>query len=424
MSGTTFALAGTGLHGQEHDLYDLPLTTTAAAAELFRDAQQRLLRVQVGVETPLQAAVSSDPGFALGHATLAVMGHDFDVPVDTAAHLRAALDTAPQATLRERSFVAAVAARIRGADDHKARLRQHLAEHPRDALALNMAVPTMAFSGAVEVPEEAWALVEAGDPVFGADPWFSGLLAFVRQEQGRFGEADTLALRALGADPSAGHAAHAMAHVYYESGRHADGLRWIDDWICDNRATTFQPSHYSWHAALHELALGDDTAVRRRYVAELAPAHVQGVRALVDSASLLWRARLSGSWHGELPIEEVLSVVDEGMLVEPQTPFVAMHSAVALAAGGDADGLRLLGRHAAADVRRDFRELVTPFAAAMHALVQRRPGRASDMLLQLMPDVERFGGSKAQREVVERTLLFALVESGRTDTAQDLVQLR
>jgi hypothetical protein len=420
----TPVLTDTDTRCQQHDLYDLPLTTTAAAAELFRDAQARLLRVQTGAAAPLQRAVALDPEFALGHAMLAVLARDFDLPIDAVAHMRLALNSAFRATARERSFVAAVAARLRGAADRKERLVQHLADHPRDALALNMAVPTIAFSGAVQVPDEAWALVEAARPVFGSDWWFGGIHAFFLQERGRFAEADTVAAGALASDPAAGHAAHAMAHVFYETGRHGDGLRWIDQWIRDNRSTTFQPSHYSWHAALHELALGDETAVRRRYVSELAPAHVQGVRALVDSASLLWRARVADSWHGTLPIDDVLSVVDDSLLTEPSTPFMAMHSAVALAARGDSVGLRLLGRHASVDVRSDFRELVAPFAAAMYALVDGRPDRCAAMLLPLMPAVERFGGSKAQREVVEQTLLFALVEAGRGDTAQNLVQLR
>jgi hypothetical protein len=336
--------------------------------------------------------------------------------------MRSALDSVDRASARERSFVGAVSARIRGADGHQSRLLRHLAEHPRDAVALNMAVPTIAFSGAVEVPQQAWALVEAARPVFGSDWWYGGLLAFVRQEQGRFDEADSLAVGALASDPAAGHAAHALAHVFYETGRHGDGLQWIDGWIGANRHTTFQPAHYSWHAALHELALGDETAVRRRYVSELGPSSVQGVRALIDSASLLWRARIADSWHGELPIDDVLSVVDEHLLVAPPTPFVGMHAAIALAARQDATGLRLLGRHAALDPQRDHRDLVAPFAAAMAALVDGRPDRAAGLLLRLMPDVARFGGSKAQREVVEQTLLYALVEARQLRVAGRLVQ--
>jgi len=250
----------------------------------------------------------------------------------------------------------------------------------------------------------------------------SRLLAFVRQEQGHFAEAGELAVGALADEPAAGHAAHALTHVFYETGRHAEGLRWLDDWLRDNRRTTFQPSHYSWHAALHELALGDEDAVRRRYARELSLASVQGVRALVDSASLLWRARIDDAWLGAVPIDEVLSVVDEQLLVRSPTPFVAMHAAVALAARGDAVGLRQLGRRAALDPRRAYRELVVPLAAAMAALVDQRPDRAAQILLRLMPEVEGFGGSKAQREVIELTLIHALMEAGNSRAAQQLIQ--
>jgi hypothetical protein len=148
---------------------------------------------------------------------------------------------------------------------------------------------------------------------------------------------------------------------------------------------------------------------------------VQGVRALVDSASLLWRARIDDKWQGDVPIDELLSVVDEQLLVNPPTLFVAMHAAVALATRGDAVGLRLLGRNAALDPRPAYRELVTSLAAAMSALVGQRPARAAEILLQLMPQVGQFGGSKAQREVIELTLLHALLEAGNSQAAQELV---
>ena len=50
----------------------------------------------------------------------------------------------------------------------------------------------------------------------------------------------------------------------------------------------------------------------------------------------------------------------------------------------------------------------------MAALVDDHPDRAAQILLRLMPEVERFGGSKAQREVIELTLLHALHGVGTT----------
>jgi hypothetical protein len=44
------------------------------------------------------------------------------------------------------------------------------------------------------------------------------------------------------------------------------------------------------------------------------------------------------------------------------------------------------------------------------------------LLLGLLPDAWRFGGSNAQREIIEQTLLYALVEAGRTDSAQQLTK--
>ncbi len=194
--------------------------------------------------------------------------------------------TSRGATARERSHVHAVTSHVRG--DSRP-LVAHLREYPRDALLLSTAVPTIAFAGVTEVPQEAWAIVERAIPAYGDDWWFTGLLAFVRQEQRRFDEAMELSCRSLAVEPAAGHSAHARAHAHYETGDHEDGLAWMDAWVTGDGATTESLSHFSWHAALHELSLGDMAAVRRRYDAQLRPEHGLGCRALVDSGSLLFR---------------------------------------------------------------------------------------------------------------------------------------
>ena len=57
----------------------------------------------------------------------------------------------------------------------------------------------------------------------------------------------------------------------------------MDGWVTGDGASTESLSHFSWHAALHELSLGDLDAVRRRYDAQLRPEHGLGCRALVDT---------------------------------------------------------------------------------------------------------------------------------------------
>ena len=106
---------------------------------------------------------------------------------------------------------------------------------------------------------------------------------------------------ALSVEPSSGHAAHARAHVFYETGQHAAGLAWLDEWISARGPEANHRSHFSWHAALHELMQDDVEAVRRRYERELAPPLVTGSRALVDSGALLWRCHVTETWEGPLP---------------------------------------------------------------------------------------------------------------------------
>jgi hypothetical protein len=148
------------------------------------------------------------------------------------------------------------------------------------------------------------------------------------------------------------------------------------------------------------------------------------VRALVDSGSLLWRARLSDSWRGELPSAgDILASVERDVLERPATAFTALHAAVALTAAGDLAALHRLRDHAlgADDVQR---EVVAPLCEAFAALVEERFHDAAHGLDALLPVLRRVGGSAAQREVVEETLLYALVSAGRCDAARRLLDER
>ncbi|WP_174447556.1 FAD/NAD(P)-binding protein [Streptomyces prunicolor] len=402
----------------------LPLSTHAEAATAYRNGLDRVLKVRAGAEDAFARAVALDPGFALGHAALALLGHECGAAVDVPRALADAQRCARErADERERSFVDVITCRVQSADGDRALLR-HLDTHPADALALAAAVPTIAFSGVTDLDDDyALRLVERTSPAYDGHWFHTSLLAFLRQEQGRLHEAGELAHRALGVEPASGHAVHALAHVHYESGAHEAGRDWLDRWVSGQGRGAVHRAHFSWHIALHELALDDPAAVRRRWFAQLAPGRVTGVRALVDSGSLLWRARLSGNWQGELPTSDVLDSVACEVLERPATAFTALHAAVALTAAGDLPALRRLRDHAAgADPVQ--REVVAPLCDAFAALVEHRFHEAAVGLDALLPDLRKVGGSAAQREVVEETLLYALVSAGRCDAARRLLDAR
>ena len=58
------------------DPLGLPLSTTAEAAAAYNAGLERLMRLQSGADEKLLEAVTLDPDFAVGHAALAMLGHE------------------------------------------------------------------------------------------------------------------------------------------------------------------------------------------------------------------------------------------------------------------------------------------------------------------------------------------------------------
>ncbi len=411
------------------DPLGLALSTTAEAAASFNAGLERVMRLQSGAEELLRTATELDPGFALAHAALAMLGHEAGAPADVAASLAAAREAVRvRGDEREHSLVDVIGRRVTDVRRSGASaLKTHIASYPRDVLAVSAAVPTIAFSGVTDLQQEAWELVEGLAPAYGDHWWYISLLAFTRQDQSRFDEAGFLAESALACEPSSGHAVHAQTHVMYETGQHEEGRNWLDHWITETGRSAGYRAHFAWHAALHELALGDVEAVRRRYQQRLAPPAVTGVRALIDSASLLWRWRLDvpGIAAGALPpIAPVISAIDQPLLSRPQTPFIALYAAVALAAADDVSGLEALRRYARESSEPAMRTSVAGICEALIAVVEGRWDTAWRLLDSLLPGLIHIAGSAAQREVFEDALLHALIQDGETGRAADLLDSR
>ena len=92
---------------------------------------------------------------------------------------------------------------------------------------------------------------------------------------------------------------------------------------------------------LHDLGLGDIKAVLERYDRDLSPFVLEGIRSLVDGASLLWRLDLIGIPDRAGDIAKVRAMAGRE-LIDPSTAFSAMHAALADAAAGDVDSLTRL----------------------------------------------------------------------------------
>ncbi len=131
-----------------------------------------------------------------------------------------------------------------------------------------------------------------------------------------------------------------------------------------------------------------------------------------------------GRAHRPRPSQSPLDVSPATWLTAPSTEFAALHSALALAVAGDADGLATLRGYAQAHPRPVYREASAPLCTGLAAVLEGRWASAAAILADLLPLLPRVGGSAAQRDVVEETLLYALIRDDQHERAARLLTTR
>src|SRR5579875_3786809 len=401
------------------DPFGLGLSTTRAAGDAFSSAVLRLLQVESGAEGLLEEAIRLDPDFSLAHGVLAtVLAERAGDPVRISALLHRARETSHRAGDREASFVTCAVLWCADGLSGDASLVRHVRTWPRDAYAVSLLVPSISSGGVTDCVYRVWSLIDELAAGVGDAWWLSSLRAFGCAERRRWLEAEDLALGALEAQPGAGHAAHALAHVLYETGRHEGAVDWIDDWLAGpGRRQEFR-GHFAWHAALVELVAGDHDAVERRFDRELAP--LVGNRMLVDGGSIVARAALHGHPLGPGRRRWVAAAAGEALRA-PSSPFLAWNAAVFAAIGGDAPAVQAIEVQARtlAQRGRARAEAWSQVAVVCRALREHGRGRlafAAD-LLRSLGDTSPLGGSPAQRELLEDLALRWLAEAGHRESA-------
>lgn len=130
-----------------------------------------------------------------------------------------------------------------------------------------------------------------------------------------------------------------------------------------------------------------------------------------------------------VPADEETAVLahlrDAHLLVPARTPDSPDAATWGLlAADGDAAALTRLAGESAQHEDRVFRDVVSPLCAGLVSVVEERWDAASTALTSVVATMAPLGGSKAQREVVEDTLVHALAMAGRTTEAAAVLDER
>ena len=415
------------------DRYGLALGTTSTAAHAaYVEGVDCLLAAQPGAEPAFTRALEHDPSFALaaiGRArTLALHGRAAEAR-DGVAHARL---LAARASDRERRHVEALALGIEGRlPEALAATRTHVAEFPRDAMVLAPVTGVfglIGFSGDPDREEQLLALLDSVATHYGDDWWFLGLHAFAAIEAGLVDVGRRRVERALALNPRSANAVHVFAHACYETGDDDVGAKFLDGWLPTYPHEGTLNCHLWWHVALFGIARGDLDGAWAAYLERIAPGASWGppMNTLTDSASFLWRAELVGgarrpdSWH---------AVHEYARATFPRAgiPFADAHAAVACAGAGDAERLEALaamlrdtdgaGRHPASPVVAAIGEGFAAFSRGDFAAAIAR-------LAPILDEHVRIGGSRAQRDLIELTLLAAYLRAGRAAEAEALLARR
>src|SRR6202045_2399502 len=399
------------------DRFNLPITS--ASAEAVGDyvaAVDLLLSANPGAEQRLARASANDPDFALAHvANARLLQIRARMPEARAAAARAEA-LRDRVSLREKGHLDAIAAAVRGSATEALDLvRSHAAVYPRDALPLSLALGVfglLGFSGRVDHHEAQLALLQELAPSWGEDWWFLGYLGWAYIETGAVEIGTRLVERSLAGTPRNAHAAHQRVHGFFESGDAAGGAAFLEAWLPDYDRAGQLHCHLSWHLALFELARGAAARARATYLDSIRPSVAQSapMLSLADSASFLWRWRLYGAAP---PLDQQWGeVAAHARRHFPQASlsFADLHAALAEAATGDDEFVqRRIGglHHLARDGRLPSGNVAPALYAGAAALARGANAEAARLLEAAHPDLPRIGGSHAQREVFEDSLIFA-----------------
>jgi tetratricopeptide (TPR) repeat protein len=417
------------------DSRGLPVSTDSVIAlERYELAMRQTLGYVGNPIEALDEALAEDPDFGGAHALradLAVMSSEQGALSLIQASVEAMSRPGSRATPREQAHVRAAEAWLEGRFERAVHLYGEVAlEHPRDLIALQAAhIIDFYLGDSILLRDhvaQAMPYWNADVPGYG---YLLGMYAFGLEESGDYARAEEFGRRAVDSEPLDCWAHHAVAHVMEMQGRAQDGIGWMiarePYWATDDN---FFKIHNWWHRALCHLDLGQVDAVLRLYDGPIRKSASVVALDLVDASALLWRLSLTGHGVGNR-WAEVAQCWDQHADGH-RYPFNDWHAVMAYLGAGRDDEVervvRALERTARddTDIARWAQAVALPLIQGFRAFWRCDYRRCAESLHPARFIVNQFGGSHAQRDVIDWTLTEAAVRGGLADLAEALAHER
>ena len=386
------------------------------------------------IEDPVasvDAALDASPGFVMAHVLkgyLHVLGTEPGaMPVARACH-DATLTLG--GTEAERGHVAALGHLADGRWHAAGRVLEDVAiADPLDAVALQVGHQIDFFTGQSRMLRDRIVrALPAWDRSMPAYHAILGMHAFGLEENAQYAEAEAQGRLGVDLQPRDGWSQHAVAHVLEMQGRAHDGIAWMmgnpDAWSRDS----FFAVHNWWHIALYHLELGDTEAALALFDGPVLGGQSSVVLELIDASALLWRLHLRGidvgdRWEGVADRWAPLATAGN-------YAFNDVHAVMAFVGAGRRDAANEV-LAAQRDAQRGFgdnaaftRDVGYPVAQAIRAFGDGDYATTVSLLRPVRAIAHRFGGSHAQRDLLDLTLIEAAFRADQTGLAAALVTER
>ncbi|MBB4381097.1 tetratricopeptide repeat protein [Bradyrhizobium sp. SBR1B] len=419
----------------EVDSRGLPISTNSSrAAASYRTGVDLLLSAWPGAEDELRQAIDLDPEFALAHAALARLQAIKGRPTEAQASVARAQEIVVRsASPREISHVLTLSLAVKG-QSAKAleNALAHLDQWPRDVLILSLplgAFGLFAFSGMADHDQARVDLCEkVADQYDPDDWWFLTYRGWSHAENGAVAKGRNLAQRGLERRRANANAAHAVAHAMFEQGATHEAETLIEGWLPEYDPAGMLHGHLAWHAALSALERDDPQHALAIYSRHVRPSVSLGlpINVVSDAVSLLWRLQAYGY---EVPagLWDEAERYASSKYANPGLAFVEIHIGLLSAATGRhvaATNRIVANTRRVADGALPAGSIVPAVGSAALAFANADYADCARILGPLTRDFARVGGSGAQREILEDTLLLALMRSGQAAQARDLLDRR
>lgn len=414
----------------DHRGHPLSGANADARQHLESAVHQSLCFVDNPIES-LDLALAASPECTMAHATkawLCLLGTE---PAGNAQALQI-LDGAAglPADQRERAHLAAARLLAEGRWQAAGLAMEDLsARWPRDVFALQVGHAIDFFRGDSRMLRDR---IARALPAWAPDlpGWHAvlGMHAFGLEETGDYAAAEAAGTLAVELQPRDAWAWHAVAHVYEMRNMPAEGIAWLQP----NRQTWSQDSyfavHNTWHLAMFHLELDRHDEALGLYDEAIGGPGSEVVMDLIDASALLWRLWLRGVNVGsrfELIAQRWLAVGGFGRYA-----FNDLHAMLAFAACGHRTAQQqvLDAQQLAMTTGRDnatmTREVGHPASRAILALADGQAAAALALLRPIRNAAARFGGSHAQRDLLDLSMIEAALRADNQPMASALVAER